>query len=107
VFGAVVGESGGQMILRKGFDLLEFVRRRAESTPEMSSHWWKILIYVLNNQACIYRECSMQEQASSHFEMIREKLDYAASSNLLEYQDLADFYLNLQVLSTAHCAGSA
>ena len=101
-----IGEGGGRLFLQRGFELLESVRCRVEAEGSISGHWWKLNLAVLNNQACIYHECSMPDEVSQYLEKIRQELNSASSSDM-DYHEWAIYQMNLQILSRDKGAGAA
>jgi hypothetical protein len=102
VIGTMLGEKG-QKMLELGFDMYTRVQKRISSEPP-SKHWNMLLMGVVNNIACIYKDfCMIKEMR----ECLEELAETILASKDVDAEERRTFCLNLQVLGSDVTAAAA
>ena len=103
VIGTMLGADKGRKMLELGWDMYLRVQRRIESEPA-SKHWNILLLGVVNNIACIYKDFCMLEEMRESLEELAETI---LASKDIDAEDRRSFCLNLQILGSDIAAAAA
>ena len=104
IFGTRLGEKG-RKLLEYASRLFGQVQYRLDAEPLQSGNHWRMLkLAVLNNQACIYYEFAMYDEATDQLDKLAKTL---LSGAKLDGPDWKTFYLTLKILARSQVAAAA
>jgi hypothetical protein len=102
VMGSAIGK--GSILLKQSLELLQRVKCRIEPEP-LSKHWSMLHLSVLNNQACILRDLSMDNDLVGR--LVQMGLTLTKASGVLDPVDQELFQWTVQNLVQDRFAAAA
>ena len=103
LLGSSVGETG-QLLLRQSLQLLERVQSRVDPEP-LSKHWSMLQLSILNNQACVLSDLSMNDQILER--LVKMGITLTKAYGVLDPSDKELFQWTVQLLVDEQYAAAA
>lgn len=94
----------GNMLLKQSLTLLQRVQSRVDPEP-LSKHWSMLQLSVLNNQACVLSDLSMNDQILDR--LVKMGLTLTKASTVLDPADHELFHWTVQKLVEEKYAAAA
>ena len=103
LLGSSVGATG-QLLLRQSLQLLERVQSRVDPEP-LSKHWSMLQLSILNNQACVLSDLSMDDQILER--LVKMGITLTKAYGVLDPSDKELFQWTVQLLVDDQYAAAA
>ena len=105
VIGTRLGEKG-KPFLETAYDLYQKIQQRVDNEPSKNNrHWAMISMIASNNQACIFYDFCMHDDALLCLNRLASTL--ASCEDSMGVEDRGEFCLNLQILGDQTVAAAA